>query len=102
MAVSTTVLASAREAAQTVVAILLGAGVAIGLDSWAGPNAFTIAAVVSGRTNAEVATELGVSEKTVETHLHRLFDRYGVMSRTELAVLAVEERWVSGSGGGPA
>ena len=59
-----------------------------------------IAAVVSGRTNAEVATELGVSEKTVETHLHRLFDRYGLMSRTELAVLAVEERWASGSGGG--
>jgi hypothetical protein len=47
VAVSTTVLASAREAAQTVVAILLGAGVAIGLDSWAGPNAFTIAAVVA-------------------------------------------------------
>jgi DNA-binding NarL/FixJ family response regulator len=59
-----------------------------------------IAAVVSGRTNAEVATELGMSEKTVETHLHRLFDRYGLMSRTELAVLAVEERWASGSGGG--
>jgi DNA-binding NarL/FixJ family response regulator len=61
-----------------------------------------IAAVVSGRTNAEVATELGMSEKTVETHLHRLFDRYGLMSRTELAVLAVEERWASGSGGGQA
>ena len=61
-----------------------------------------IAAVVSGRTNAEVATELGVSEKTVETHLHRLFDRYGLMSRTELAVLAVEERWASGSEGGQA
>ncbi|HET9666796.1 MAG TPA: response regulator transcription factor [Desertimonas sp.] len=61
-----------------------------------------ISAVADGRTNAEVATELGVSEKTVETHLHRLFDRYGLMSRTELAVLAVEERWVRGSGGGPA
>jgi DNA-binding NarL/FixJ family response regulator len=61
-----------------------------------------IGAVVSGRTNTEVATELGVSEKTVETHLHRLFDRYGLMSRTELAVLALEERWVTGSGGGPA
>jgi DNA-binding NarL/FixJ family response regulator len=61
-----------------------------------------IAAVVSGRTNTEIATALGVSEKTVETHLHRLFDRYGLMSRTELAVLGVEERWVTGSGGGPA
>ena len=47
VAVSTTVLSSAREAAQTVVAILLGAGVAIALDAWAGPNALTIAAVVA-------------------------------------------------------
>lgn len=53
-----------------------------------------IAAVVAGRTNAEIAAGLGLSEKTIETHLHRLFDRYAVMSRTELAVLAVEEGWV--------
>jgi len=49
--------------------------------------------VVSGATNAEVAVRLGVSEKTIESHLHRLFDRYGVLSRTELAVLAVSEGW---------
>ena len=53
-----------------------------------------IAAVVAGRTNAEIAAALGLSEKTIETHLHRLFDRYAVLSRTELAVLAVEEGWV--------
>jgi DNA-binding NarL/FixJ family response regulator len=53
-----------------------------------------IAAVVAGRTNAEIAARLGLSEKTIETHLHRLFDRYAVLSRTELAVLAVEEGWV--------
>lgn len=52
-----------------------------------------IVAVVAGRTNAEIAAALGVSEKTVETHLHRLFDRYGVLSRTELAVRAIQERW---------
>jgi two-component system response regulator DevR len=52
-----------------------------------------VAGVVAGKTNAEIAAELGLSEKTVETHLHRLFDRYGVMSRTELAVLAMHERW---------
>jgi DNA-binding NarL/FixJ family response regulator len=43
---------------------------------------------------------LGLSEKTVETHLHRLFDRYAVLSRTELAVLAVAEGWVRDDGGG--
>jgi DNA-binding NarL/FixJ family response regulator len=52
-----------------------------------------IAAVVAGSTNAEVAARLRLSEKTVETHLHRLFDRYGLLSRTELAVLAINEGW---------
>jgi two-component system, NarL family, nitrate/nitrite response regulator NarL len=54
-----------------------------------------IARVVAGSTNAEVAAELGLSEKTVETHLHRLFDRYGLLSRTELAVLAIGEGWTA-------
>ncbi|HSL33369.1 MAG TPA: response regulator transcription factor [Candidatus Limnocylindrales bacterium] len=54
-----------------------------------------IAAVVSGATNGEVAAALGLSEKTIESHLHRLFDRYGVLSRTELAVLAMNEGWVA-------
>ena len=58
-----------------------------------------IASVVAGRTNAEIAAGLGLSEKTIETHLHRLFDRYAVLSRTELAVLAVEEGWVRGQAG---
>ena len=54
-----------------------------------------IAGVVTGSTNGEVAAALGLSEKTVESHLHRLFDRYGVLSRTELAVLAIDEGWVA-------
>jgi DNA-binding NarL/FixJ family response regulator len=51
--------------------------------------------VVEGATNAEVGAALGLSEKTVESHLRRLFDRYGVLSRTELAVLAIDEGWVA-------
>ncbi|MDH4141481.1 MAG: response regulator transcription factor [Chloroflexota bacterium] len=50
--------------------------------------------VRAGSTNAEVAVALGLSEKTVESHLRRLFDRYGLLSRTELAVLAIDEDWV--------
>ena len=50
-----------------------------------------IAGVVGGSTNGEIAARLGLSEKTIETHLHRLFDRYGVLSRTELAVFAIHE-----------
>ena len=50
--------------------------------------------VCAGATNDEIGGRLGVSDKTVESHLRRLFDRYGVLSRTELAVLALREGWV--------
>jgi DNA-binding NarL/FixJ family response regulator len=46
-----------------------------------------------GASNDEIGRHLGLSEKTIESHLRRMFDRYGVLSRTELAVLAVREGW---------
>ena len=55
----------------------------------------------AGASNAEVAASLGVSEKTVESHLRRMFDRYGVLSRTELTVYAINEGWVTASGTSP-
>ena len=58
--------------------------------------------VVAGLTNDEVGLRLGLSVKTVESHLRRLFDRYGVASRTELAVLAIREGWVSPGNPSPA
>jgi DNA-binding NarL/FixJ family response regulator len=54
-----------------------------------------ITLVIDGSTNAEVATALGLSERTVESHLRRLFDRYGLLSRVELAVLALDEGWTA-------
>lgn len=42
--------------------------------------------IVASRTNDELAADLGLSAKTVEKHLARLFARYGVLSRTELAL----------------
>jgi DNA-binding NarL/FixJ family response regulator len=53
-----------------------------------------LAQVCGGASNDEIGARLGVTEKTVESHLRRLFDRYGVLSRTELAVLAMREGWV--------
>jgi two-component system response regulator DevR len=47
-----------------------------------------------GATSDEIGARLGISGRTVESHLRRLFDRYGVVSRTELAVLAVREGWI--------
>lgn len=37
---------------------------------------------------------LGIEDRTVETHIRRLFDRYGISNRVELAVLALREGWV--------
>jgi DNA-binding NarL/FixJ family response regulator len=51
--------------------------------------------VRAGASNAEIAGSLGVSEKTIESHLRRMFDRYGVLSRTELTVFAIDEGWVT-------
>lgn len=51
--------------------------------------------ICAGASNDEIGARLGVTEKTVESHLRRLFDRYGVLSRTELAVLALREGWVA-------
>lgn len=43
--------------------------------------------VASGRTNAEVAEELGLSAKTVEWHLSRASRKLGVRSWNDLAAL---------------
>ena len=50
--------------------------------------------VVDGRSNDEIAVELGIGAKTVETHLARLFERFGLASRTELATRALREGWL--------
>jgi DNA-binding NarL/FixJ family response regulator len=47
-----------------------------------------------GASNDEIGGALKISPRTVESHLRRLFDRYGVLSRTELVVLAMAEGWV--------
>jgi DNA-binding NarL/FixJ family response regulator len=57
-----------------------------------------IGRVSAGETNGEIGLHLGLSEKTVESHLRRLFDRYDVLSRTELALLAIREGWLPDPG----
>ncbi len=47
--------------------------------------------VAAGRTNPQVATELLISRRTVESHLYRIFFKLGVSNRTELAVVAMRD-----------
>jgi DNA-binding NarL/FixJ family response regulator len=53
-----------------------------------------LARVLQGQSNDEIATGLGIAVKTVETYLSRMFGRFGVSSRTELAVRAERETWL--------
>ena len=57
-----------------------------------------IGMIQRGATSDEIGGRLGISTRTVESHLRRLFDRYGVVSRAELAVLAMNEGWVETRG----
>lgn len=50
--------------------------------------------VVDGMSNDEVGATLGVTTRTVEAHLTRLFERSGAHSRTELATRALREGWL--------
>jgi DNA-binding CsgD family transcriptional regulator len=47
--------------------------------------------VASGRTNREVAAALFLSEKTVGSHLARIYDKLGVHSRAALAAIVARE-----------
>jgi DNA-binding NarL/FixJ family response regulator len=50
--------------------------------------------VAEGRSNDEIAGTLSLSRKTVEAYLTRLFERWAVSSRTELALRADREGWL--------
>ena len=47
-----------------------------------------LAAVVSGQSNSQIGAALFVSEKTVRNSLTRIFEKLGVRTRTQAAVLA--------------
>jgi DNA-binding NarL/FixJ family response regulator len=47
--------------------------------------------IARGRSNKVIARELGVSEKTVKTHVSHLLGKLGVADRTQAALYAVRE-----------
>jgi DNA-binding NarL/FixJ family response regulator len=48
----------------------------------------TLGLMADGKSNKEIATALGISERTVKTHLGHLFEKLGVTSRTEAVKVA--------------
>ena len=49
-----------------------------------------LALIAQGRSNKRIALELGISEKTVKTHVGHVLAKLGVADRTQAAVLAVQ------------
>jgi DNA-binding NarL/FixJ family response regulator len=48
-----------------------------------------LAAIAQGRANRQIARELGMSEKTVKTHVSAILAKLGVQDRTQAALYAV-------------
>lgn len=46
-------------------------------------------------SNKEMAEELGVSSRTIQTHLRRMFKKLGVNTRMEAVMLALKENWIT-------
>jgi DNA-binding NarL/FixJ family response regulator len=62
-----------------------GAADTIGLEALTERELELARLVVDRKTNPEIASELFLSQKTVETHLRNIFRKVGVSSRVELA-----------------
>lgn len=52
------------------------------------------ALLCEGESNKQLARKLGISAKTVDTHLRSIFQKTGSSGRTELIVKAFREQWV--------
>jgi DNA-binding NarL/FixJ family response regulator len=51
-----------------------------------------------GRSNKEIATDLGITERTARTHVSNILGKLGLASRTQAALYAVEHKLVPRAG----
>jgi len=67
------------------------------LDQLTGRERDVLTLIATGRSNKRIALELGISEKTVKTHVGHVLAKLGVSDRTQAAVLAVQQGLVTRS-----
>jgi DNA-binding CsgD family transcriptional regulator len=58
-----------------------------------------IALLVRGKSNKQIAQELGIAQRTVEFHLSKVYAKLGVTSRTEAALKLAETHLRESTGG---
>jgi DNA-binding NarL/FixJ family response regulator len=63
-----------------------------GLDTLTAREAEVLAGVARGLSNRAIADELGITERTARTHVSNILAKLGLTSRTQAALLAVEQR----------
>jgi pimeloyl-ACP methyl ester carboxylesterase len=68
----------------------LPAGVRRSLPGLTGREGEIVERIARGLDNAQIAAQLGMSEKTVRNHITRIFDKLGVHTRAQAIVLARE------------
>ena len=60
------------------------------LGSLTGREREVLALLTTGRRSKELALQLGVSPRTVQKHLQRIYAKLGVGGRTAAALIAVQ------------
>jgi NarL family two-component system response regulator LiaR len=55
--------------------------------------------IIQGLTNEEIATKLCIKPKSVQGHLTRIFGKYHLKNRTQLAALARRRGWAQEENG---
>jgi DNA-binding NarL/FixJ family response regulator len=89
---------------QTLIAAFAGAprlapGAAVSLSGLTPREREILTLVGTGRSNAQIAAELFISENTVKTHVGRVFDKLGVHERVQAVIIAYDTGLVTPHGG---
>lgn len=55
-----------------------------------------LALAAQGLTNKEIAYRLGISQRTVQSHMNSIMNKTTTASRTEAVVVALRQGWIGG------